>query len=213
MSLYTQIIGEGPNLILIHGNGENQTIFNQSLSHLTKHFRCILIDSLGHGKNPRQNSYTYQSMADVLYTHIKALHLKPPIYYYGFSDGGILGLLIAIKDPTLFDAMILSGTNYHYSGITDELTQQMMLRNQEKPHPLLELMLTQPTLSLSDLSKIKTQTHLIVGEFDVIKYQHTLEIHQTISNSTLLVLPNEDHESYVKSDKLGPIIRQILLNT
>ena len=47
---------------------------------------------------------------------IKKLQLRKPILY-GFSDGGIVGILIAIKVPNFLSKLIVSGANLNPKGI------------------------------------------------------------------------------------------------
>ena len=49
-------------------------------------------------------------MCDDLIQFIKALDIEKPILY-GFSDGGIIGILVAIKEPNLLSKLIVSGAN------------------------------------------------------------------------------------------------------
>ena len=49
--LYYEKHGEGRPLILLHGNGQDHTIFDRALPLLEKSFCCYLVDSRGHGQS------------------------------------------------------------------------------------------------------------------------------------------------------------------
>lgn len=44
--------GEGKPLILLHGNGEDSSIFEKFAERFSKDYRIIAIDTRGHGKTP-----------------------------------------------------------------------------------------------------------------------------------------------------------------
>ena len=75
----------------------------------------------------------------------------------------------------------------------------------------IKMMLNEPNIPLSDLQKIVIPVHVIAGEKDVIKYEHTKLIADNIKNSTLEIVKGEKHGSYIiHSDKIyGIIIKYI----
>ena len=69
----------------------------------------------------------------------------------------------------------------------------------------------EPNISLESLHTISIPTYILAGENDVIKYKHTKLIADNIENSTLEILPGENHSSYVvHSEKLYNIIKKYL---
>ena len=52
------------------------------------------------------------------------LDLKDVIYY-GYSDGGVVGLLLASQYPQLISKLIVSGANLHPRGVAQECYQEM----------------------------------------------------------------------------------------
>ena len=96
VNLYYEKYGEGQPLILLHGNGENHKIFEKSIAVLKEHFTVYALDSRGHGYSSPVDELHYEDMADDVHEFICKLQLKKPIIY-GFSDGGIIALLVGIK--------------------------------------------------------------------------------------------------------------------
>ena len=73
------------------------------------------------------------------------------------------------------------------------------------------MMLDEPNIPLTDLKKICIPVHVLAGEKDVIKYEHTKLIADNINNSTLEIIKDEKHGSYIiHSDKIYEIIKKYI---
>lgn len=73
-------------------------------------YTVYALDSRCHGKSDNPDKISYNLMAGDTIAFIKKLKISKPILY-GFSDGGIVGLLIAIKEPDILSNLIISGAN------------------------------------------------------------------------------------------------------
>ena len=196
IELYYEVAGYGAPLILMHGNGEDHTIFNEAVQVLRDHFTCYLLDSRGHGQSTRVNPLNYADMADDVLAFADALRLEK-VNFYGFSDGGIVGLLAASKRPELFQHLIVSGANLFPSGMKDSVLQATRLLNLVKRDPRLTMMLTQPNITGDQLRRITARTLVLAGQRDMIKELHTRAIAHCIPGAILRILPDETHGSYV----------------
>lgn len=210
INMHYEVFGEGKPIILIHGNGENYKIFDKLIEKLQPKFKVYAIDSRCHGESEDTPEISYSLMTDDVIAFIKAFNIEKPILY-GFSDGGIIGLMIAIKRPQILSKLIISGAQLNpqgakrYSILLDEMNY-LFTRNK-----LVKLMLKEPNIEVEDLKKIKIPVHVIAGQKDLIKYKHTKLIADSIPNSTLKIIPNEDHGSYiVNSDKIYDVIREYI---
>ncbi|GFI40246.1 alpha/beta fold hydrolase [Thomasclavelia cocleata] len=203
--LFYEVTGQGRTMILVHGNGEDHHIFDQLVEVLKEYYTCYCIDSRGHGESSKVEKYSYQTMAEDIMDFIKKLGLTD-VVYYGFSDGGIVGLLVASQSDLIND-LIISGANIEPRGLKDYVYYLMKAAYIIKKDPKIKLMLDQPHINHYTLQKIKARTLVLAGSKDMIKESHTIEIAHNISGSKLLILPKEDHSSYViNSTKLAPII-------
>ena len=210
IDIYYEVLGHGEPLIMIHGNGEDHKIFYKAANILKDHFTCYLIDSRGHGKSDKVSKFHYEDMASDIYQFINKLALKE-VNYYGFSDGGIIGLLLASKYPDLLKTMIISGANTKPEALKPLLLKVFRFINRLKNNPLFSLMLNEPHISKEELNKIKTPTLVLAGEKDLILEEETLYIHEEIENSKLIILPKENHASYiVNSEKIAYLILDFL---
>lgn len=207
IDLFYEKYGSGHPIILVHGNGENHNIFDKIIPMLSDYFTVYAVDLRGHGKSSKINEYNYQDMADDIICFVKELQLKNPIYY-GFSDGGIIGLLIASQHQNLLSHLIISGANTCPHGLKNKwyyLFKLIYLLTRDKK---MEMMLTQPNISKEELEKITIPTLVLAGSNDMISEDNTKEIAQYIKNSTLNILEGETHSSYVvHSPKLFDLIK------
>lgn len=114
--LFYEKTGEGHPLLLLHGNGEDHTIFDALIPLLARTHTVYAIDSRGHGASNPTEEYSYPGMADDIAQLITSLEIPSPILY-GFSDGGIIGLLLALHYPGLIQKLIISGANLNPHGM------------------------------------------------------------------------------------------------
>ncbi len=100
--------GEGPTLLLGHGNGLNAGMWAGALPHLRPHYRCYGIDLRGHGACPEANtSYSVERnrfAEDVLRC---VDEVGGPVLYAGHSLGGASAIYAALMRPEAFVALWL----------------------------------------------------------------------------------------------------------
>ena len=210
VNLYYEEYGNGQPIILLHGNQETHEIFDKLIDKLKDNYKVYAIDSRCHGKSENPIDISYDLMCDDIIDFIKKLNIEKPILY-GFSDGGIVGLLIAIKEPNLLSNLIISGANITPDVLTffdNMITKLFYFFTRSK---YIKMMLDEPNIPLRDLKKINIPVHVLAGEKDVIKCEHIKLIADNISNSTLEIIKNENHGSYIiHSDKLYEIIKKYI---
>ena len=208
--LFYQKTGQGKPVILLHGNGEDHTIFDVLTKRLSKSYTVYAIDSRDHGKSGKVKDLNYSDMMEDTAAFIRELNIQQPILY-GFSDGGIIGLLLSIKYPDMLSKLIISGSNINPGGVKKKWVFLMKLSYFFTRRNKLKLMLTQPDISLSDLNKITTPTTLLAGSNEFCTDEHTRLIATNIPGCVLNVLEGERHGSYViNSEKLYGVIEPYL---
>ena len=208
VDLYYEVLGSGEPLIMVHGNGEDHTIFDAAAEKLKDHFTCYLIDSRDHGRSSKVTGLSYQSMADDIKSFILQLGLDK-VTFYGFSDGGIIGLLVA-SQTDLLKRLIISGANTQPDGIKKGLILMMKVIYFFTRDQKIKMMLDEPHISDDELARIDCDTTVIAGEKDLIRKEHTEHIAEAIKSSKMMILPGEGHGSYiVKNTKIADIILDI----
>ena len=211
ITLYYEKYGQGRPLIMVHGNGEDHNLFSTEIGQLTAAgYRVYAPDSRGHGANEPLPEYHYADMAEDVYGFITALGLERPALF-GHSDGGIIGLLLAAAHPEALGVMAVSGTNLSPAGLIPSFVAEYTALNEAHPDPLVTLMLTEPQIDPEDLKKIRIPVLVTAGEHDLILRCETEKIAAGLPDSTLIILENEDHGSYIAgSEIMGQILIRFL---
>ncbi len=212
VKLYYEIYGEGEPLLMIHGNGGSFVCFENQVAEFSKHFKVVLVDCRGRGNSSYQIGVelTFDLQVEDINIFIDKLNIKNT-NILGWSDGGIIGLLLAIKHPEKVNKLIASGANIFPDGALhqEELEKWINdLENNNKNHEndlaidLNNLDFKYPNLKYSDLYVIKSKTLIIAGDHDEIKGEHTLKIYESIPNAQLAILPNSSHSALIENSKL-----------
>lgn len=107
MKLHTQILGEGQNIVILHGflgMGDNWKSISK---HLAKgDYQIHLPDARNHGKSPHSEDFTYELMVDDLKTYFEDHQLKDVILI-GHSMGGKTAMQFASKHPDFVKSLIV----------------------------------------------------------------------------------------------------------
>ena len=201
--------GEGSPVILLHGNGEDHTLFGTQIRQLTEAgCRVYAPDSRGHGANAPQTEFHYAEMAEDIFQFIQALGLERPALY-GHSDGGILALLLALNHPGALGLMAISGTNLSPQGLQPGFLAECEAENAKAVNPLITLMLNEPHIDPADLRRIDIPVLVTVGEHDLILPEETARIAASLPHAETVTVPGADHGSYIVG---SPVMGEMLLD-
>jgi pimeloyl-ACP methyl ester carboxylesterase len=213
------VSGNGPTLVLLHGGGDSgEHSFEHQLGVFSEHYRIIAPDQVGQGRTPDvAGSLSYTGMMTDTAALMKMLKLEH-VDVMGFSDGGILALMLAVRHPELVRRLVISGANIAPEGLTPENLEELRAGDIAKPttidEKLSHLWLTSPTekeLSLEMLAKIAQPVLVISGDRDDITLEHTLQIFRALPHAELCVLPGTEHTTFSsRPEWLNPIIRHFL---
>lgn len=205
--LFYEKTGEtGPEVVLLHGNGESHEIFDELVSKLCEDHQVITMDSRGHGLSATPSELHYADMAGDVINLISELELSKPLLV-GFSDGAITAMLVAMQKSELISGLILCGGNRTPKGLTRKALHAIKKEHKKNPSALTELMLTEPDISEESLANIQVNTLVLAGQHDLIREKETKLIAACIPRGRYEILPGEDHGSYVEhSTKLLPYI-------
>ena len=201
IKLYYETYGSGEPLIMLHGNGGSMKAFRNQIPFFEKHYRVIAIDSRLQGKSGGSpDTISYDLMASDFNALLNQLHLDSA-FVLGWSDGGINGLIMAIKYPDKVKKLAISGANvvpdstaFAYKDILDMKSFVENNKTASKTEIALnKMMLDQPNIPYSDLGKIHCPVLVMAGDHDVIKPEHTIKIFQSIPNAELCIFPDSNH--------------------
>lgn len=199
---YTET-GFGFPLILLHGNGESLDYFEHQISFFSKNYRVIAIDTRGHGKSPRGEApFTIRQFAEDLHDFMDQ-HEIPQAHILGFSDGGNIALVFALKYPERVGRLILNGANLNARGVKFHVQFPIEIGYRiaglfaaKSPEArqnaeLLGLMVNDPNVDPTELKQLTMPTLVIAGQKDMIRESHTRLIHRSIPNAQLAILPGD----------------------
>jgi pimeloyl-ACP methyl ester carboxylesterase len=206
--MYYETYGAGEPLLIIHGNGGSINNFLYQIPFFAKNYKVIIADSRAQGKSPdKSDSLSYEMMADDLNALLDSLHTDSS-YVIGWSDGGINGLLLAIRHPEKVKKLAVTGANlwpdttainafaYHWAmNYNAKLLKSPLTDTTKNELKLAHLLSYEPHINLSDLHKIKCPTLVIGGDHDIILPEHAMLIARNISKSYLWILPNSGHST------------------
>ena len=109
--MYYETYGKGEPLLIIHGNGGSINDFRYQIPYFSKGYKVILADSRAQGKSvDASDSLSYEMMTDDLSALLDTLHMDS-VYVIGWSDGGINGLLLAMRHPEKVKKLAVTGAN------------------------------------------------------------------------------------------------------
>jgi pimeloyl-ACP methyl ester carboxylesterase len=185
-------------------------IFNCSVKLLQSRFTVYCPDSRDHGKSEKVKTLHYEDMAEDMAEFIKALELEKPVFY-GFSDGGIIGLILAYRYPDMLSALIVSGPSLNPDSTKDLPMKFFKLWSHVDRSDKMQIMMREPDITDEILSGIRVPTFVTAGERDVIKLSHTQHIAQTIPGASLMIFPKTGHTGYImNSDKIAHYILSVI---
>jgi len=210
IELFYNKSGQGAPVILLHGNGQDHTIFRVLIKKLSANYTVYAVDSRDHGRSSKVKHLNYMDKMNDVAGFIESLDIKKPVLY-GFSDGGIIGLLLAIHHPEVLSRLIISGANTNPDGIKWYSIAFLKVYYFFTRSNKVKLMLTQPDISDVELNTIRTPTLVLAGQHDFIKQEHTVSMAKNIPGSDLKILKGESHAGYVlNSTKIYDIIMSFL---
>ena len=198
IELFYEEMGSGEPLILLHGNGEDHTIFDNVAKHFAKQYHVIAIDTRGHGKSPLGDEpFSLYQFAEDLNDFMDEHNIEKA-NILGFSDGGNVALIFASKYPEKVIKLIANGANTKPSGIKPLVHLAMFFRYMlysvaaafsgkfELKKALYYIMLHEPHITKEELEQITAPTLVLVGTEDLIKESESKYIKNSIPNSEIV---------------------------
>ena len=217
--IFYAVRGSGTTVVFLHGGGDSgEHSFAHQLDVFSEHHHIVAPDQVGQGRTPEvPGPLSYTAMMEDTAALLKLLNLQH-VDIVGFSDGGILALMLAVRHPELVRRLVISGVNIAPEGLRPEDLEDLRATQIPKPktidEKLAQLWLTSPTeseLNLQLLANITQPVLIISGDRDAITLEHTLTIFHALPDAELCVLPGTDHATFSRrSEWLNPIISAFL---
>ena len=247
LDMYYETHGTGQQLVMLHGAfSAIGTSFGGLIPELAKTRQVIAFELQAHGHTADiDRPLSLEGMADDVAAAIKQLGMEQADIF-GYSMGAGVALYTVIRHPEVVRKLILASITYTMSGFhpglmegMGNMTPEMMHGSpwheeylQIAPHPqdfaklfAKKSQMDQQTKDLSDeaIRGIKSPTLLIVGDSDLVRPEHIVEMFRLLGggvfgdmpaglpNSQLAILPGTSHVSLMShTEVLVPIINSFL---
>lgn len=196
-------LGEGFPLVLLHGNGEDHTYFERQMEPFAQKYRVIAVDTRGHGGSPRGEApFTLEQFAEDLRDFLDEKGIKK-CCLLGFSDGGNIALIFALKYPQYIEKLIVNGANLDPSGLKRSVRMKNQLSwtalkavkgsdpEKQAKFEMLDLMVSQPHIDPMALRALRMPALVVAGEQDMVLESHTRAIAAPIPGAKLAILPGD----------------------
>jgi len=213
--------GEGKDIVLLHGWGQNIEMMRPLGEKLSKNFRITILDLPGFGESSEPTSnLTIYDYNDILEEFLDKLKINNPILI-GHSFGGRISIIYASKNKV--DKLVLFGSPCIARQNKPSLKVRILkfmkkvpvinkLEGFAKKHMgsrdykaasdmMRKILVNTVNQDLSDnCKKIKCPTLLIWGDNDTeVSVEEAKEIENMIDDAGLIVLPNSTHYAYLEN--------------
>ena len=217
--IYLEISGKGFPLILLHGNAQSNTYFDKQIQAFEESYQVIRIDFRAHGKSTNQGKqFSLKKFAEDLKEVVDILKIQH-FDLLGFSDGANVAMYFAVNHPQMVHSLVLNSGNistkglFWFSKLATELSillAYLCFWQPELPK-IRRLMRENLSISFADLGRITARTLVLIGQFDIIKRQHSQKIAKSIPNAILKIVPWALHDiAYLQPKKFNRIILDFL---
>jgi pimeloyl-ACP methyl ester carboxylesterase len=220
-----ELEGQGDPVLLLHGGFVTNETWEQQRADFAANHRLFLPERRAHGHTPDvEGPLSYHDMAQDTIDFLSSV-VGDQAHLVGWSDGGIVALLVAIERPDLVRKIAVTGANFKpaseigpaeaLDGLTPDAPGMQMFRTMyEAASPdgaehwpivvgkMAEMFRTEPDIPIEDLGRIGAPTLVLVGDDDFIPLEHTIELYRAIPNSELAVVPGTSHGHFLEKPSL-----------
>jgi pimeloyl-ACP methyl ester carboxylesterase len=208
LSMYYEIHGEGPPLLVLHGAYMTIDLMGPILSGLAESRRVIAVEQQGHGHTADiDRPITYEQMADDTAALLDHLGVDSTDVF-GYSMGAGIALQMAIRHPAVVHKLVAASVSYTSDGMHAEawemfpsITPEMFVGSpleeaylRTAPNPgdfpklvekLKELDTTEYAWPADDVRGITAPTLLIVGDSDAVRLEHAVEMFRLLGGGVM----------------------------
>jgi pimeloyl-ACP methyl ester carboxylesterase len=213
IEMYYAVFGAGDPILLIHGGLANSDYWANEVEALSKTHKVIVADSRGHGRSSRTNApMGYDLMASDYLALLDALKIEKTAIV-GWSDGGIIGLDIAMSHPERVTKLFANAANVTTDSVQPNMAKAPAFaafikrgageHRRLAPSPreikaflasIRRMWATQPNWTKARLEKIRVPAAIVLGDHDeAIARAHTEYMARTIPGAKLIVLKDVGH--------------------
>jgi len=216
LAVFYETEGDGATIVLLHGGLADNSTWAAQFSGLSPHRHVVAPERQAQGHTPdRPGPLTYQAMTDQTVSFLVAVGLGP-VDLLGWSDGGMVGTLIAAEHPELVRTLTVTGSGFSTAGYVPGAMEALVgLSPGDEDMALFAAMYAQASPDglehfpevwekirtmwaetfdwTAKVRQISAPTLVIVGDDDYISVEHAAEFSRTVENGQLAVVPGASH--------------------
>jgi pimeloyl-ACP methyl ester carboxylesterase len=220
LKLYYEIHGKpakgGVPLVLLHGGGSTiETSFGTLIPLVSKSRQVIAFEQQGHGHTADvDRPFSFGQSAEDAVALLRHLHAEKADFL-GYSNGGHITLEIALRHPEIVRSLVLQsvmvsrdGTDPQFWEGFEHATLDEMPPTLKKaylttaPHPeqlpsffakSVQRMREFKGWTPAQLKTIRAPTLLVLGDRDIVRVEHAVQMQHLLPDARLAVLPATDH--------------------
>lgn len=218
IEMYYAVYGAGEPVLLIHGGLGHSDVWSNQVIELSKTNQVIVADSRGHGRSSRDaQPYGYSLMASDFVALLDYLKI-PKVSVVGWSDGGIIGIDMAMKNPGRLNKVYAHAANVTVDGVDPAVATNVtfnayiermgkdyarMSKTPDQYAAFLEqiskMWATEPAWTKEQLALITVPIAVVLGDHDeAITRAHTEYMASAIPGSKLIILPEASHFAMIQ---------------
>ncbi|MCD6033848.1 MAG: alpha/beta hydrolase [Thermomicrobiales bacterium] len=214
IDIYYEVYGEGKPVLLLHGGLANGDHWVNVIPALTDAgYQAIVMDSRGHGRSSfDETAISYEVMASDVLGLMDHLEIDTADIV-GWSDGGIIGLEIALTQPERLNKVVAYGANFDPTGVRLDIGQNAYFNayieaaaaeyQENSPAPerwdeflgnISNMWATQPNYTMDQLRSITTSFLILDGEEEeAIDLNQTKLMAELIPDAELILIAGTGH--------------------
>ena len=216
LSVYYETEGDGDPIVLLHGGLADNSTWAAQFAGLAAHRRVVAPERQAQGHTPdRPGPLTYRAMAEQTVGFLVALGLGP-VDLVGWSDGGMVGTLVASEHPELVRTLSVTGSGFSSAGYVpgameallslapgdDDMAMFAAMYAQASPDgpehfpavwQKMRAMWAEPFDWTDAVRRVSAPTLVIVGDDDYVSVGHAQEFALTVEHGQLAVVPGASH--------------------
>ncbi len=238
--LYSEVAGSGEPVLLLHGGFCSLESLRKISDALVPDHQVFAFERPGHGRSADiEVDYNYEAGVAEALAYLEA-HGLESAHVIGYSDGAIIGLLLARDHPDRVRSLVAISANLDPTAFTHSpegagAPRLSALPPAADPKPdmermhydrlspdgpghadavlakLFRLWTSEPRIDPASLAAVASPTLIMAGDRDTIRPDHSLLIASSIPGAQLCIVPGTSHGLVGERPELiASIIREFL---
>jgi pimeloyl-ACP methyl ester carboxylesterase len=219
LEMYYEKLGRGRPLLLLHaGFSSIASSFGTLRPEFSDQWATLAVEQQAHGHTADiDRPLSYEQMVEDTAAVLRQLEVSDADVF-GWSDGGIIALGLAIRHPQLTRRVAISGAGYNGDAEPPEFKERMKNLDPENEHlksfreayakvapnpdrwPTLiekgrDMYLGFQGWKAEDLRRLAAPLLVMAGDRDFVTLEHATELYRLVPKGELAILPGSDHSA------------------